>query len=72
MTQPTTFSVRLRTLRESAGLTQRALADSAGVPQTTIARLELSPGADPQVSTIVRLARALGVTMEHLVGEDAP
>jgi transcriptional regulator with XRE-family HTH domain len=56
--------------RKGAGLTQRQLADRLGVSQQIIA----SYGAGRRrtlVSLLPRLARALGVTIEALVGEDS-
>lgn len=49
----------LRQARRRAGLTQRDLAARAGVPQSTIGRIE-SGAADPRVSTLDRLLRACG------------
>ncbi len=51
-----------RTLREarlSARLTQRQLAAQAGVPQSTVARIERGQ-LTPRVDTLDRLLRALG------------
>ena len=59
---------RLRTLRERQALTQRELADLAGVSRTTIVTLE--QGADsPYPSTVRKLARALGVTPAELMND---
>lgn len=55
-----TFAGRLRALRESAGLTQGALAGRAGWTQGRLAQLEAG-GARPRKETVVRLAGALGV-----------
>ncbi|MBI5089951.1 MAG: helix-turn-helix domain-containing protein [Actinobacteria bacterium] len=49
----------IRSAREQRGLSQRALADRAGVEQSTIARIELGD-ADPAYSTVVRLLDAAG------------
>jgi transcriptional regulator with XRE-family HTH domain len=49
----------IRTAREQRGLSQRALAERAGVEQSTIARIELGD-ADPAYSTVVRLLDAAG------------
>jgi len=53
----------LRYARRRAGLSQRALARRAGVPQPGIARIEagaVSPGLD----TLARLLEAAGVALE--------
>jgi len=56
------FAVRLRALREGAGLTQQALAVAAELSVSYVAKLERGV-ADPSWSTVVRLARALGVSV---------
>jgi len=50
----------LRSARRSAGLTQRALATRARVPQPTVARIE-SRAVVPRVDTLDRLLAACGV-----------
>lgn len=54
--------------RRDKGLTQRALAEAAGVPQSTIARIE-SGVLSPRVQTLERILRALGL---RLVTAPAP
>lgn len=49
----------LRMARRHAELTQRALAESAGVPQSTVARIEHGQ-VDPRVGTLETLLRACG------------
>jgi transcriptional regulator with XRE-family HTH domain len=51
---------RLRTLRRRRGWTQDQLAEAAGVGPATVARIEAG-GAQPRVSTMTRIAAALGV-----------
>lgn len=48
--------------REDAGLTQRELAAAAGVPQRTIARVELADNTS--LDTLDKLATALGKKLE--------
>jgi predicted transcriptional regulator len=55
----------LRHARRSAGLTQRALAASTGIPQETIARIEVGR-SDPRVETLDRLLEGCGYGLEHL------
>lgn len=57
----------LRHARKRAGLTQRALAAKAGVPQSYVARIE-SSRTDPTVSSLSRLLRACETTLEALPG----
>ena len=53
--------------REHRGLTQQALAHAAGLPQSTIARLE-SGERKGTVAQMRRLADALGITLDTLCG----
>ncbi|ETW95411.1 MAG: hypothetical protein ETSY1_30755 [Candidatus Entotheonella factor] len=58
---------RVLQLRKAQGLTQDQLADSSGVPQGTISRLERGVSGDVQISTVDKLAMALGVSIEVLL-----
>jgi transcriptional regulator with XRE-family HTH domain len=49
----------LKEARIRAGLTQRALAERAGVPQTTVARIE-SDAMVPRVDTLEKLLESCG------------
>jgi len=53
----------LRYARRQAAMTQRALADATGVPQSSIARIERGT-TDPRVDTLQRLLRATGRELE--------
>jgi transcriptional regulator with XRE-family HTH domain len=53
----------LRYARRQSGLTQRALAQAAGVPQSTVARIELGQ-LNPRFDTLDRLLRAAGQSVE--------
>jgi transcriptional regulator with XRE-family HTH domain len=53
----------VREARRSAGLSQRGLAARAGVPQSTVGRIEGGRLA-PQWSTVEALLRATGRTLE--------
>ncbi len=59
---------RLKELRERRVLTQQDLADKAHVAKSTIVQLERSQ-AEGRPTTIRKLAEALGVAPEELVGE---
>jgi guanosine-3',5'-bis(diphosphate) 3'-pyrophosphohydrolase len=58
----------LAALRMKRGWSQRTLADAIGVKQPHIARLELGHN-DPSLSTMRKLATALGVSVEHIAHE---
>jgi transcriptional regulator with XRE-family HTH domain len=59
------FGQRLRELRTERGVSQEDIAYRAGVHPTAIGRLEAGR-RDPRLTTILRLARGLGVKSEAL------
>ena len=62
------FGKQLQRLRTRRGLTQEQLAVIAGLSRTFVMRLELGQH-DPSLSTLVRLAKALRVSVTELLGE---
>ncbi|AJO74739.1 transcriptional regulator [Lactiplantibacillus plantarum] len=64
-----TYTLRIRELRQKLGLSQSALADKSGVPQTTISAIE--SGTNLTYETAKKLARALGVSTDELSVEVA-
>jgi transcriptional regulator with XRE-family HTH domain len=63
----TNLAGNIRKLREARGLTQQQIARIAGVPRPTWANLE-SGGANPTVAVLVKVADALQVRVEELLG----
>lgn len=59
--------MRLRRLRDAKGWTQVDLAKKARVTQALISQLEAGKKASPSVVPLMRIAKALGVTVEELV-----
>jgi transcriptional regulator with XRE-family HTH domain len=59
---------RLKTLRVRRALTQQELADRAGVSSNALNRIELNR-AEPHMSTLRKLAKALDIDPSELVGE---
>ena len=57
---------RIRQLRESAGVTQEALAHTANIGRVTLVRIEKG-GQSPRYETIVSLALALGRPIQDLL-----
>jgi XRE family transcriptional regulator, regulator of sulfur utilization len=57
----------IRTLRETRGLTQQQMAKLTGVPRATWANLE-SGAANPTLGVLVRVAAALQIRIEELIG----
>jgi transcriptional regulator with XRE-family HTH domain len=60
---------RLRHVRQMKLMSQRQLAEAAGVSPSTVASLETGHAA--QFETIKKLCGALGVEVKELVGEEA-
>src|SRR4029077_3990077 len=57
----------IRSLREARGLTQQQMAKLSGVPRPTWANLE-SGAANPTLAVLVRVAAALQIRVEELIG----
>jgi transcriptional regulator with XRE-family HTH domain len=62
------LSERLQYSRKSAGLTQVSLARASGVPQNTISRIELGRNDETSTGTLKKLALALNVSTDYLLG----
>ena len=61
--KPSGFGVRLRQLREAAGLTQEQLGEKAGMPYQSIAKYERG-AVEPTWPNVKILAGALGVNTD--------
>ncbi len=61
--------MNLKQIRNKQGLSIRALSELSNVPQRTIEDLERRD--DGRVSTLVKLADALGVTLDELCRDKA-
>lgn len=62
-----TMHTQLREWREKRGLSLRQLAAKSGIHHMSLFRLE-SGRLDPQLSTLLKLCDALGITLNQLVG----
>lgn len=60
------FSTTLKELRNARGLTQKQLAQSSGILETTIRKYELG-SIKPRTDNLQRLASALGVDITQLI-----
>lgn len=63
----TTFSRRLKALREERGMTQRDLADASGVKLNSIARYETAE-IIPRADKVFDMAQALDCSIDVLMG----
>ncbi len=59
-------AMRLKQLRHRRGLTQQALAEKARLSLGYVARLEIGRH-DPKLSTLAKIAKALGMTVSELL-----
>ena len=57
---------RIRTLRESKGITQQDLAAACNFEKTNMSRIEAG-GTNPTISTLYKISQALEVTISELV-----
>lgn len=68
--RPSLFAVRLRSARALRALTQEALATAAGLQASTISHFEAGT-RKPALRNLCRLADALEVSTDYLVGRTA-
>ena len=61
------LAANLRRLREARGASQQQVAQVAGIPRPTWASLE-SGTANPTLEVVTRVAAALQVSIEELIG----
>ncbi len=67
-----TFKKRVEQLLKERGMTQRELAFQLGVSEVTVSRwmTEGANGRNPNVPTLVKMAKILGTNLDYLLGKD--
>lgn len=60
---------RVRSLREERGLTQNALARSAGIATDMVSRLENGHYSSPGLRTLLRIADGMGISVGAMLPE---
>ncbi|MDQ4044460.1 MAG: helix-turn-helix domain-containing protein [Chloroflexota bacterium] len=65
--QPSPLGQWLRSIRSDQGMSQRGLADRAGISRSYLCDIERGRGAQPSIETIDRLAVALGYSRNDLL-----
>jgi transcriptional regulator with XRE-family HTH domain len=58
---------RIKDCRSKIGMTQQELADAVGISRNSLFRIEKSAVPNMTVYTAMRIAHALGITMDFLV-----
>jgi transcriptional regulator with XRE-family HTH domain len=61
------MGLRIKTLRESKGLTQQGLADALGVTRAAVSLWELDQTKNIKNVTMLALVQILGTTQEYLL-----
>lgn len=64
------FTNRLREIVEDKGWSRKTLSKRSGIHYQQVTKLMKGERADPRLSTVVKLANALGVTTDYLAGID--
>jgi len=60
-------SKRIKYWRKEKGMTQDALAKSANIPYTTLAKIESEVVKKPSIQTIMKIADGLNITLDELL-----
>ncbi len=63
---------RLQQCRQKAGMTQQALCQKAGLSYSTLAKIERGAIKTPSIFTISRVAQAIGVSLDEIMGLETP
>ena len=58
----------IRKLRKKKGWSQQRLAGEADISYQTLIKIEQNRIKNPKIQTMIKLAEALGVTLDNLVG----
>ena len=57
----------IRRIRKKKGLSQEKLARSADISNNTLVKIEMGMAKEPTITTVRKIADALGVTIDELV-----
>lgn len=58
---------RIKTLKKAQKLSNDALSALSGIPKGTLAKILGSETKDPQISNIIKIAQALGVSADFII-----
>ena len=68
MPEPSAFGRRLKAVREARGWTQDELSGRASLPSSVISHFETGVRGKPSADNLVKLANALSVSVDFLLG----
>lgn len=64
---------RIKSIKKKEKLSNEALAKLSGVPKGTLSKILGSETKDPQISNIIKISQALGVTADYIIfGKEEP
>ena len=63
------FAERIKNLREEKGMTQQQLGEAVGYDQSRVAKWE-NGSLEPNVDTLIELAKIFDVSVGYLVGSE--
>jgi transcriptional regulator with XRE-family HTH domain len=69
MAERTTLGKNLKAFREAKKLSQKALAEAVDLSTSLIAQIEQGVITDPRISSVIKIAKALGVSLDELMAE---
>ena len=58
---------RIKSVKEERGYTNESLSELSGVPRGTLNKILGSETKDPQISSIIKIAHALGVSADYII-----
>lgn len=71
MSKKIAFSSRLRNVREMSGLSQLELSQRSGLDPTAISHMEAGR-REPNLESLIKIVKALGVSADLLLGTARP
>lgn len=63
------YLANLKKLRKQKGWSQEKLAREAGISYQTLIKIEQGRIKNPKLETLIKLAKALGVSIDKLIGK---
>ena len=60
----------IRNLRIKKGLSQEKLARLADISNNTLVKIEMGMAKEPTITTVIKIANALDVSIDELVGRN--